>query len=1070
MEKKLRAHLLAWAKKFSPRTRRLLPLLRSSRFRRPWRTSRPALALLPFLLVTLPLFLSLPLSAWKPVAHVHLAEVARLDAINDGKVEIFLVDYENGKILRKLGDYAVEPNILKALASGPYYRAGAWAADAVSDIAFAQLIVHPKPGLTSTDQWLQTLWNACGQYALPSPQDEAYAAALIRKAFVLGFMTHAAGDMFGHSYVNKFAGGPFVPVRNALRHMAFESYIDKRTPDTTPPDFYTTSIAGLEDFIYENMLAKTDLTGIADFRNRDFRKEDVAPVRFFNGLADWLQTFIDWYNNSLLDYQRQYNAKIQAAKACKSYDPRCSKIMLYKEAADIVLKEIAFAAGWLPLKLYVENWIQDIRDGLKTFPAISYELHVSHMFRKPDTYYPPPDEALYIWQRDYMFSMLGLPDVVGQSIAYNYFFELMPEPAKQWIERWKGNIYNFLMESALGTTMKEIEDTINSCTDPFFFDRVPTLYPTSGCWMPMADFNRCELKIQDRAYDNPDERYDWRKFRAAFNTVIMNKLVLLSRDGLRQLLADLNSNLDTASVTMPPVLGYIQSFDENKQGFEGENLMFLARDPVAYKKIFMRQIGINFGTEAELECKCPPPETGEGKVDEEVVIEDLAGKFSHLELEGRLQGMAANDRFLVIHTVLKDGQELVSVFAEPDGRMLWQKKYVSVEAARPPNPYLYDDRVAFVAAETKPASESVCFYVFDAASGKTLFQKRAWSVGGFYDRYVINGSSGGGEVLDLKTCREVYTYIPSVRTFGLKAIIGSAVLLWRVGGQNYPYAFSLNDLKERWADRKFANAELDFFRQELYFRDQDQRDGFPALLAGRPKTKRDTPFPFYLLNENGEGKLLTPSLFGIAEPNQSCGIDFSFSREAPQGGQGAYLVAGINTMHLRKADAKKEVMVALDGKGRVLGRAEISLEHTLLYGSFMDRSGNLVLSVQDKDLVVSSYSTPALNKNYEKTFPDLDSNPSRFMGDEIFVRGRVRRGNDWFHVICSIDVKKGAITCCYVFPVKSAVELMTWGDHMWGTHNTQYYFIPFRTAKKPEAYRIIRIPRAFKGTPAFMMK
>ena len=31
--------------------------------------------------------------AWKPVSHVHLAEVARLDALDDGKVEIFLVDY-----------------------------------------------------------------------------------------------------------------------------------------------------------------------------------------------------------------------------------------------------------------------------------------------------------------------------------------------------------------------------------------------------------------------------------------------------------------------------------------------------------------------------------------------------------------------------------------------------------------------------------------------------------------------------------------------------------------------------------------------------------------------------------------------------------------------------------------------------------------------------------------------------------------------------------------------------------------------------------------------------------------
>src|SRR5262249_51111077 len=60
-------------------------------------------------------------------------------------------------------------------------------------------------------------------------------------AWSYGFMMHAAGDLWAHTLVNEFSGGPFVGpleiptdpvegVANDLRHIILESYIGDATP------------------------------------------------------------------------------------------------------------------------------------------------------------------------------------------------------------------------------------------------------------------------------------------------------------------------------------------------------------------------------------------------------------------------------------------------------------------------------------------------------------------------------------------------------------------------------------------------------------------------------------------------------------------------------------------------------------------------------------------------------------------------------------------------------------------------------------------------------------------------
>jgi hypothetical protein len=141
--------------------------------------------------------------AWKPTMHVFLADEALKDALDDGKVSINRVDYNSGQVLEKLGDYAISPRILQALRSNPLqYRAGVLGPDAYPDILTGQQVIHPDGRDTGinggSDAWLQHLW------------DQAFQSnSNNQKAFVIGFLTHAAGDMYAHTFINNFAGAPF---------------------------------------------------------------------------------------------------------------------------------------------------------------------------------------------------------------------------------------------------------------------------------------------------------------------------------------------------------------------------------------------------------------------------------------------------------------------------------------------------------------------------------------------------------------------------------------------------------------------------------------------------------------------------------------------------------------------------------------------------------------------------------------------------------------------------------------------------------------------------------------------
>jgi hypothetical protein len=152
--------------------------------------------------------------AYKIDTHVWIGQQVLNDVVPDGRVTI------NGR------EYPVPQHVWRALADhASIYRMGSVGTDVLPDIMAAQMAVHPGvPGGWDSGDWLR--WVSADQ------------SSSERTAFAMGYLGHAAADVFGHSYVNTYSGDVFwltddgeaMEQEVELRHIALESYIARHTP------------------------------------------------------------------------------------------------------------------------------------------------------------------------------------------------------------------------------------------------------------------------------------------------------------------------------------------------------------------------------------------------------------------------------------------------------------------------------------------------------------------------------------------------------------------------------------------------------------------------------------------------------------------------------------------------------------------------------------------------------------------------------------------------------------------------------------------------------------------------
>lgn len=187
-----------------------------------------------------------PAAAFKLETHVWIAQQVLNDLLRNDPFPctVALVRYDlqpDGSVIegKKFGDFKVEPAICESLrAHAGQYRMGSIGPDAFPDIPGGQMTTHP--GVTGSGGWQTDDWLRWVLDGAVRPRAEATSETL---AFAYGFLTHAAGDVFAHSYVNAYSGDIFdLEIGNPngerqveLRHIALETYIKNFTPPLAGP-------------------------------------------------------------------------------------------------------------------------------------------------------------------------------------------------------------------------------------------------------------------------------------------------------------------------------------------------------------------------------------------------------------------------------------------------------------------------------------------------------------------------------------------------------------------------------------------------------------------------------------------------------------------------------------------------------------------------------------------------------------------------------------------------------------------------------------------------------------------
>ncbi|WP_295822232.1 fibronectin type III domain-containing protein [uncultured Deinococcus sp.] len=499
------------------------------------------------------------------------------------------------------------------------YRAGVMGPDAYPDIATGQQVIHPAHNdhianeniHKGTNDWLQHLW-AKGQQS----QNGAV------QAFVTGYLTHAAGDMFGHTFVNNYAGGPFVidPHTNAAKHLVFEGYVGKRTPALrkynrtvaySPADYVTSgsfsgplsnrvftpsgdfSITGVEAFIYDEMI---NISGNSALNSLYEGRLNVASVPFvYHTTRVQLGRHIDWYYAEKDRLRNKINA-------CKWYDLWCMNKynVLYAAHTTVV---------W-GTKEYAVAWRNDIDRGLREWAKVSHELALQLIYPSADG--DPQNAGINSDRRhraqavaenfvfNHLISMSGAPDQAGPAAQWVLGFIDRVFKSPQWLKDMKADMVDTMLKNATGKDRATWEDYITNPERKF--DPVMNLAHAggqTGALISLTSMNQTVLNLPtnsvgqaDPGYSYPELRFAVDTFAPAYNTLVMSKLVLISPPEFSRFVRELPfSGPRPTTVQANAMLGFVDSLDgrEDKRNARVQSGVY--GDCGAYNAIFKPQIG-----------------------------------------------------------------------------------------------------------------------------------------------------------------------------------------------------------------------------------------------------------------------------------------------------------------------------------------------------------------------------------------------------------------------------------------------------------------------------------------------
>ena len=363
--------------------------------------------------------------AWKPFTHNFIGDQVWPQAAS-------------GQATVGQRTYPLPPGLAAALkAHRASYNGGVVGPDGFPDITFGQSQIHPN----HTGKWLRHLMQKAraAQTAtkpgtkrgtvVPRYTDAEKAQIL---AFSHGFLTHAAGDMWGHTLINDFAAGVFPSLGDftqrskaaiALRHVIAESYVGSATPGWDRAQgkrrevctTYTPRKAGCDisddtthrvrfnaptKFIYDVFVNPNNPLPVGTCGDKlDDDKDRVADDGCPGG--PYTKGVPEPQRGPLLDHFLDLQADLEAELAELNYNKNNDKCSLLdsdcRETADRitvptirgnksvrVTKRTCRAANFCFPEVfgpddetraeYLTEWLKDIRDGLRNWGVFSLEI------------------------------------------------------------------------------------------------------------------------------------------------------------------------------------------------------------------------------------------------------------------------------------------------------------------------------------------------------------------------------------------------------------------------------------------------------------------------------------------------------------------------------------------------------------------------------------------------------------------------------------------------------------------------------------------------------------------------
>jgi hypothetical protein len=327
------------------------------------------------------------------------------------------------------------------------------------------------------------------------------------KAYVLGFMAHAAGDYFGHSYINKWAEEPWPNVVDGInaaekniikRHSALESYIDTKIPSKYKTNQYN-FIKAPQKFLFDTMLVggELNLENIAlDSRMAQFfgDTECVPPhLELFFTIRDACASRIETINNN---------------KNGNAWDQFVWGISL--QAAQ---------------KSYCEAWIADIDRGLGAWIDVNEKAAQTMVI---DGYgMEQYKDELKKWYDEHFLSMLGYPDVAvsvqnGLGSVSDFIMEIVPDSAEQDYKTAKLEAINYAVKKAFNIDLNEWMTLLNP----------PLSSMQSGGLFPSGSFNTINQEMGNFATCTNTNDQEFAPFK---NTLTLTKLTLIGEPGIEEL-------------------------------------------------------------------------------------------------------------------------------------------------------------------------------------------------------------------------------------------------------------------------------------------------------------------------------------------------------------------------------------------------------------------------------------------------------------------------------------------------------------------------------------------------------